>query len=146
MSMLIFRRRVILGLTLAILFLVVAVQPFFLGHETYFGVDARIICCPIAFIVLPFLGIHLYINRHILKSLINVGSKKPIKLAVVIAMLIVGILDISSGWRTAISGQSQYFIMPMWAWSWLFTILIVIHVWLHRRAFIAYILRKKTGT
>jgi hypothetical protein len=141
-----FRRRIILGLTIAIFLLVAALQPFFLGNEKYFGVDARIICSPIAFVVLPFLGIHLYINRHLLKNLVKTASQKPVKLIVIVLMAGVGVLDISSGWRSVFAGQSEYLLMPMWAWSWLFTLLIVVHVCLHRRAFAKYFQRRKTGT
>ena len=139
-----FRRRIILGLTLAICLLVAALQPFFLGYERYFGVDARLVCCPIAFIVLPLLGIHVYINRRILKGLVKPGSQRSRKLIIIGAMAIVGILDISSGWRSAIAGQSEYFLMPMWAWSWIFTVIIAIHIWLHRRTFFKYIRKIKT--
>ncbi len=138
-----FRRRLTIWLTTVIFLLVAALQPFFLGHEKYFGVDARIVCCPIAFIVLPLLGLHLYINRRIIKNLIQPRLQKPIRVTVVAAMAVVGVLDISSGWRSAIAGQSEYLVMPMWAWSWLFTILIVIHVWLHRQTFTKYFQGRK---
>jgi hypothetical protein len=138
-----FRRRLIIWLSLMIFLLVAFLQPFFLGHEKYFGVDARIVCCPIAFVVLPLLGLHLFINRRILKSLIQPRLQKPGRLIIVAALAVVGILDISSGWRSAIAGQSEYFIMPMWAWSWLFTVLIIIHVWLHRRTYVKYFQGRK---
>jgi hypothetical protein len=142
----VFRRRIIIGLTLATFLLVVALQPFFLGYLTYFGVDARLVCCPIAFVVLPYLGIHIYINRQLLKNLFSRRSQKASRLLVFGAMATVGVLDISSGWRSAISGQSEYLLIPMWAWSWIFTMLIVFHIWLHQGAFTKYFRGKKTVT
>jgi hypothetical protein len=140
-----FRRRIIIGLTIAIFLLVAALQPFFLGHERYFGVDARLVCCPIALVVLPLLGIHLYINRQLVRNLVKSATGKPVKLIILVLMAIVGVLDISSGWRSAIAGQSEYLLMPMWAWSWLFTLLIVVHVWMHRKAYARYFQRRKVS-
>ncbi len=132
---------VVIGLTIVVFLIVASLQPFFLGNEAYFGVDARLICCPIAFLALPLLVIHLYQGWPLFRAAVK--KRKIGRFGLIIGIAIVGIIDISSGWRSAIAGQSEYILIPMWAWSWLFTLLIVVHVWQRRTVFQTYFKRRK---
>jgi hypothetical protein len=124
------------ALTISSATLVISLQPFFLGWMNF---DTAIwVCCPIAFIVLVFLIIHFMQNWRLLLALFKTKkSYRVSRLAVTISMVIVGIMDISSGWVSAISGTSHYILLPMWVWSWAFTILIAIHIYQRREVFLS---------
>ena len=145
------RKIIVICLTIAIFLLVASMQPYFLGNEAYFGIDARLVCCPFAFIALLLLVLHVYVNWPLFIDLFRKGlagtrrRKGIFRLSTVIGIFLVGVMDIPSGWRTAIAGQSEYVLMPMWAWSWLFTMLIGIHVWQNRTPFVAYWRKRGQG-
>ena len=131
------RRITIAVLTIAVAALVVSLQPFFLGQLDIN--TARLVSCPIAFIVLCFLTLHFLQNWRLLLALFK--NKKPhsvSRLTVTLAMMLVGVIDIASGWFTAVSGKERYILLPMWVWSWTFTLLVAIHVYQRRQMFLSY--------
>jgi hypothetical protein len=131
------RRITILVLTIAIVALVISLQPFFMGQLNIN--TARLVSCPIAFVVLCFLILHFLQNWRLLLALSK--NKKPYsisRLTVTLAMTVVGIIDIASGWFTAVSGEEHYLLFPMWVWSWTFTLLVAIHVYQRRGMFLSY--------
>jgi len=131
------RRITIVVLTIAVAALVISLQPFFLGQ---LNIDtARLVSCPIAFIVLCFLILHFLQNWRLLLALFK--NKKPYsisRLTVTLAMTVIGITDIASGWVSAVSGEQHYLLFPMWVWSWAFTLLVAIHVYQRRGMFLSY--------
>jgi hypothetical protein len=131
------RRITIAVLTIAVAALVISLQPFFLGQ---LGIDtARLVSCPIAFIVLCFLIVHCLQNWRLLLALFK--NKKPhsiSRLTITLAMMLVGVIDIASGWFTAVSGEERHLLLPMWVWSWTFTILVAIHIYQRRQMFLSY--------
>lgn len=137
------KQKITIGLAVTCFVLITSLQPFFLGYTYYFGVDARIICMPLAFFVLPFLFIHLYQNWHSLIGLyrrVKSNDKKAkYYFGTTAAMMVVGFTDIASGWVSGISGNEKYIIFPMWVWSWSFTILIVLHCYQRRKVFLSYL-------
>lgn len=131
------RRIAIVVLTVAVAALVISLQPFFLGQLDIN--TARLVSCPIAFIVLCFLILHFLQNWRLLLALFK--NKKPYstsRLTVTLAMTVVGVIDIASGWVTAVSGEEHYLLFPMWVWSWTFTLLVAIHVYQRRGMFLSY--------
>jgi hypothetical protein len=131
------RRVTIAILTVAVATLVISLQPFFLGQLDIN--TARLVSCPIAFIVLCFLILHFLQNRRLLLALFK--NKKPYstsRLTVTLAMTVVGVIDIASGWVTAVSGKERYILLPMWVWSWTFTLLVAIHVYQRRQVFLSF--------
>jgi hypothetical protein len=132
------RRITIAVLTIAIVALVISLQPFFLRQLDIN--TARLVSCPIAFIVLCFLILHFLQNWRLLLALFK--NKKPYsisRLTITLAMMLVGVIDIASGWFTAVSGEERYLLLfPMWVWSWTFTLLVAIHVYQRRGMFLAY--------
>jgi hypothetical protein len=131
------RRITIAVLTIAVTALVISLQPFFLGRLDIN--TARLVSCPIAFIVLCFLILHCLQNRRLLLALFK--NKKPhsiSRLTVTLAMMVVGVIDIASGWFTAVSGKERYILLPMWVWSWTFTVLVAIHIYQRRQMFLFY--------
>jgi len=112
-------------------------QPFFLGKLDIN--TARLMSCPIAFIVLCFLILHFLQNWRLLVALFkNKKSYRMSKLTVTLAMMAIGITDIASGWVSAVSGEERYLLFPMWVWSWIFTLLVAIHVYQRRKLFLSY--------
>lgn len=137
------KQKITVGLAAACLLLITSLQPFFLGYNYYFGLDARIICMPLAFLVLPFLFIHIYQNCPLLVSLyrrsINKDRKAKYYFGTTVAMMVIGFTDIVSGWVSGVSGNEKYIIFPMWVWSWSFTILIIIHSYQRRKILFNYL-------
>ncbi len=131
------RRITVVVLTIAVAALVVSLQPFFLG---YLDINAaRLISLPIAFIVLCFLILHFLQNWRLLVALFkNKKSYRMSRLTVTLAMMAIGIIDIASGWVSAVSGEERYLLFPMWVWSWIFTLLVAIHVYQRRKLFLSY--------
>ena len=130
------RRITIAVLTVAVAALVISLQPFFLGQLDIN--TARLVSCPIAFIVLCFLILHCLQNWRLLLALFK--NKKPYsitRLTVTLAMMVVGVIDIASGWFTAVSGRERYILLPMWVWSWAFTILVALHIYQRRQMFLS---------
>jgi magnesium-transporting ATPase (P-type) len=131
------RRITIAVLTIAVAALVVSLQPFFLGQLDIN--TARLVSCPIAFIVLCFLILHFLQNWRLLLALFkNKKSYRMSRLTVTLAMIAIGITDIASGWLSAVSGEEHYILFPMWVWSWIFTLLVAIHVYQRRKLFLSY--------
>ncbi|MCX6009434.1 MAG: hypothetical protein NTW48_05290 [Chloroflexi bacterium] len=131
------RRITIAVLTIAVAALVVSLQPFFLGQLDIN--TARLVSCPIAFIVLCFLILHFLQNWRLLLALFkNKKSYRMSRLTVTLAMIAIGITDIASGWLSAVSGEEHYILFPMWVWSWTFTLLVAIHVYQRRGVFLSY--------
>jgi len=131
------RRITIVVLTVAVAALVISLQPFFLGQLDIN--TARLVSCPIAFVVLCFLILHFLQNWRLLLALFK--NKKPYstsRLTITLAMTVVGVIDIASGWVTAVSGEEHYLLFPMWVWSWTFTLLVAIHVYQRRGMFLFY--------
>jgi len=131
------RRITIVVLTISVAALVISLQPFFLGQLNIN--TARLVSCPIAFIVLCFLILHFLQNWRLLLALFK--NKKPYstsRLTVTLATTVVGVIDIASGWVTAVSGEEHYLLFPMWVWSWTFTLLVAIHVYQRRSMFLSY--------
>jgi hypothetical protein len=131
------RRITIAVLTISVAALVISLQPFFLGRLDIN--TARLVSSPIAFIVLCFLILHCLQNWRLLLALFK--NKKPYstsRLTVTLAMMLVGVIDIASGWFTAISGEERNLLFPMWVWSWTFTILVAIHVYQRRQVFLSF--------
>jgi hypothetical protein len=131
------RRITIVVLTISVAALVISLQPFFLGQLNIN--TARLVSCPIAFIVLCFLILHFLQNWRLLLVLFK--NKKPYstsRLTVTLATTVVGVIDIVSGWVTAVSGEEHYLLFPMWVWSWTFTLLVAIHIYQRRGMFLAY--------
>src|SRR4030042_2201637 len=109
------RRITIVVLTVAVAALVISLQPFFLGQLNIS--TARLVSCPIAFIVLCFLILHFMQNWRLLLALFK--NKKPYstsRLTITLAMTVIGITDIASGWVNAVSGEEHYLLFPMWVW------------------------------
>ena len=131
------KRITVVVLTIAVAALVVSLQPFFLG---YLDINAaRLISLPIAFIVLCFLILHFLQNWRLLVSLFkNKKSYRVSRLTVTMLMIVIGAIDIASGWFTAVSGEERYLLFPMWVWSWIFTLLVAIHVYQRRKLFLSY--------
>jgi membrane protease YdiL (CAAX protease family) len=131
------KRITIAVLTIAVAALVVSLQPFFLG---YLDINtARLMSCPIAFIVLCFLILHFLQNWRLLVSLFkNKKSYRVSRLTVTMLMIVIRITDIASGWVSAVSGEERYLLFPMWVWSWIFTLLVAIHVYQRRKLFLSY--------
>src|SRR4030042_2300180 len=130
------RRITIAVLTIAVAALIISLQPFFLGQLDIN--TARLVSCPIAFIVLCFLILHCLQNWRRLLALFK--NKKPYsitRLTVTRAVRVVGVIDIASGWFTAVSGKERYILFPMWVWSWTFTLLVAIHVYQRRGMFLS---------
>jgi len=131
------RRITIAVLTIAVVALVISLQPFFLRQLDIN--TARLVSCPIAFIVLCFLILHFLQNWRLLLALFkNKKSYSISRLTVTLAMTVVGVIDIASGWVTAVSGEERYLLFPMWVWSWTFTLLVAIHVYQRRGIFLSY--------
>jgi hypothetical protein len=131
------RRITIVMLTIAVAALVISLQPFFLGQLDIN--TARLVSCPIAFIVLCLLILHFLQNWRLLLALFkNKKTHRISRLTVTLAMTVIGITDIASGWFTAVSGEEHYLLFPMWIWSWTFTLLVAIHVYQRRRVFLSY--------
>src|SRR4030042_2969560 len=131
------RRITIVVLTVAVAALVISLQPFFLGQLDIN--TARLVSCPIAFVVLCFLILHFLQNWRLLLALFK--NKKPYsasRLTITLAMTVVGVIDIASGWVTAVSGEEHYLLFPMWGWSWTFTLLVAIHVYQAGGMFLFY--------
>ncbi len=131
------RRITVVVLTISVAALVVSLQPFFLG---YLDINtARLISLPIAFIVLCFLILHFLQNWRLLVSLFkNKKSYRVSRLTVTMLMIVIGAIDITSGWVSAVSGEERYLLFPMWVWSWIFTLLVAIHVYQRRKLFLSY--------
>jgi len=88
--------------------------------------------------VLCFLILHCLQNWRMLLALFK--NKKPYslsRLTVTLAMTVVGMIDIASGWFTAVSGEERHLLFPMWAWSWTFTLLVAIHIYQRRQVFLS---------
>jgi hypothetical protein len=131
------RRITIVVLTIAVAALVISLQPFFLGQLDIN--TARLVSCPIAFIVLCFLILHFLQNWRLLLALFkNKKSHSISRLTVTLATTVIGITDIASGWVSAVSGEEHYLLLPMWVWSWTFTLLVAIHVYQRRGVFLSY--------
>jgi len=125
------------GMTLSVAALVVSLQPFFLEYMS-FG-TAVLVCCPIAFIVLCFLILHFLQNWRLLLALFKTKkSYRVSRLAVTLTMTAIGVIDISSGWLSALSGDERYILFPMWIWSWTFTLLVVLHIYQRREVFLTH--------
>jgi len=137
------KAKITIGLAVSCLILIASLQPFYLGHWYYFGIDARLICMPLAFFVLPFLFIHIYQNRSTLASLYRRARKKEKRalyhFVTTVVMLAIGFTDIISGWVSGLSGSERYLFFPMWVWSWAFTLLIFLHAYQRRKQFWAYL-------
>lgn len=131
------KRIIVVVLTVSVAALILSLQPFFLGYLDFN--TARLISLPIAFVVLCFLILHVLQNWRLLVALFkNKKSYRVSRLTVTVLMMVIGAIDIASGWVSAVSGEQRYILFPMWAWSWTFTILVVIHVYQHRDTFLSH--------
>ncbi|HBX24433.1 MAG TPA: hypothetical protein DEF34_12495 [Desulfotomaculum sp.] len=139
---------VTVGTAVTCFLLIVSLQPFFLGYQYYFGLDARIICMPLAFLVLPFLFTHIYQNWSVFRVRYRkavAGDRKSVyRFGTTLVMMIIGFIDIASGWVSGVSGAENYLLFPMWVWSWAFSILIFVHAYQRRRLFFSYLSRQGT--
>src|SRR4030042_4399625 len=98
------RRITIVVLTVAVAALVISLQPFFLGRLDIN--TARLVSCPIAFVVLCFLILHFLQNWRLLLALFKNKKQHSLsRLTVTLAMIVVGVIDIASGWFPAVSGE-----------------------------------------
>jgi len=131
------KRITVVVLTISVAALVVSLQPFFLGC---LDIDmARLVSLPIAFVVLCFLILHFLQNWRLLVVLFkNKKSYRVSRLTVTVLMMVIGAIDIASGWVSAVSGEERYILFPMWVWSWTFTILVAIHIYQHRETFLSH--------
>ena len=130
------RRITIAVLTIAVAALVISLQPFFLGRLDIN--TARLLSCPIAIIVLCFLILHCLQNWRMLLALFkNKKTYRLSRLTVTLAMTVVGVIDIASGWFTAVSGEERPLLLPMWVWSWTLTILVALHIYQRRQMFLS---------
>ncbi len=131
------KRIAVVVLTVSVAALVVSLQPFFLGYLNFD--TARLISLPIAFVVLCFLILHFLQNWRLLVALFkNKKSYRVSRLTVTILMMVIGGIDIASGWVSAVSGDERYMLFPMWVWSWTFTILVAVHIYQHREMFLSH--------
>lgn len=129
------KRITVVVLSVAVAALVASLQPFFLGCLDFNA--ARMMSLPIAFVVLCFLIMHILQNWRLLVALFKSRkSYRVSRLAITTLMMVIGAIDIASGWISAVSGEERYILLPMWVWSWTFTILVAIHIYQHRDMFL----------
>lgn len=89
---------VTIGTAVTCFVLIVSLQPFFLGYHYYFGLDARLICMPLAFLVLPFLITHFYQNWKVFKirfrKAITGECESIYRFGTTLVMMIIGFTDL----------------------------------------------------
>jgi hypothetical protein len=130
------RRIVTVALFLITFTLLASMQPVFFGVQTYFGINPLIILLPISFICIILMCLHLYQNWPIMLSWFkkspdkNKQKDKIQRMVILIAFILILGYDISSAWYYALKvGIAGAPIETIRLWSWVATLLLIIHVW-----------------
>jgi hypothetical protein len=142
------KRAVTIALFVVTFILLASMQPVFFGLQSYFGVNPLLILLSISFVCIVLMCLHVYQNWPLFLAWFKRSPDKSkqrekiLRMAVLMAFVVVLAYDISTAWYYALSvGIAGAPIGMIRAWSWVATALLAVHIWQRWRLTFSYFKR-----